>query len=183
MNIVLPKISIFIAMSIDGYIAREDGNLDWLETVHPAEPLRQDCGFHQFFASVDALVMGRNTYEKVLSFGKWPYEGKRVIVLSNKKTEPQNNVAFYQGDVMQLSHQLYDEGVKHLYIDGGITIAQFLQAKLVDEMIVTIIPVMLGKGIPLFNPITLETNCRLLKSEIYSTGLVQLHYAFVNAMR
>src|ERR1700722_16996556 len=153
MKTELPKISIFIAMSIDGYIAKENDDLDWLETVRPAEQLRQDCGFHQFFAGVDALVMGRNTYDKVLTFGHWPYENKRVIVLSNRKKEPTNNVEFYQGDVVQLSHKLYAEGVKHLYIDGGITIAQFLQAKLVDEIILSIIPVMLGKGIQLFNPI------------------------------
>jgi dihydrofolate reductase len=155
--------------------------LDWLEKVRPAEPLRQDCGYHQFFASVDALVMGRNTYKKVLSFGKWPYEGKRVVVLSNRKNEPKHHVEFYQGDIVQLSQQLYDEGIKHLYIDGGITIAQFLQAKLVDEMILTIIPILLGKGIRLFNPITVDTNCQLLRSEIYSTGIVQLHYALVKA--
>lgn len=170
-----PKVSVYIAMSLDGYIAREDGSLDWLQPMHVAD---EDYGYREFFASVDVLVMGRKTYEQVLGFGNWPYAGKRVIVLSHQLKAPQKNVELFSGDVSALVQQLHAEGVRHIYADGGVTICQFLQAQLVDQMILSVVPVFLGSGVPLFSAVRTQTVCRLVSVKSYPTGLAQLHYVF-----
>lgn len=170
-----PKISIYIAMSIDGYIAKEDGDVDWLQQgCIPGE----DYGYPKFMATVDALVMGRNTYEKVLTFEPWPYKGKRVIVLSKTLTSVKNDAELYKGNIRQLVEKLYDEEIKHVYIDGGMTACQFLNEKIVDQMTLSVSPIILGAGIPLFSHIDTEVDCRLTSSQSYSCGLVQLAYEF-----
>jgi dihydrofolate reductase len=170
-----PKFSIYIAMSIDGYIAREDGDVDWLQKGRiPGE----DYGAAKFMETVDVLVMGRNTYEKVLTFDEWPYQGKRVIVLSKTLTSVKNDATLFKGNIKQLIDKLYDEGVKHVYIDGGMTASQFLNERLVDQMILSVIPVILGAGIPLFSHINTEIDCHLKSSQSYSCGLIQLIYGF-----
>lgn len=177
MNQRRPKLSVFIATSIDGYIAKKDDGLDWLETFSsPLESPNEDYGFKEFLNQVDALVMGSNTYKIAASANNWPYEGKRVIVLSSTLSSVCDKAEIYSGNLHQLTKKLYSEGIKHIYVDGGKTISQFLNENLVDEIILSIIPVILGTGIPLFNKIQHETWCRLVSTKAYSNGLVQLRY-------
>jgi dihydrofolate reductase len=171
-----PKISIYIAMSIDGYIARKDGNLDWLMHGHTGD---EDYGFKKFINSVDALVLGRNTYQVVSGFDEWPYKGKRVIVLSNTLQEVRKEAELYGGQLNHLAHQLHSEGIKHVWVDGGITVSKFLEAGLVDHITISIISVFLGSGIPLFRAMDKEQTCRLESTQAYPSGLVQLKYDVV----
>jgi dihydrofolate reductase len=168
-----PKISVFIATSIDGYIARENGSLDWLDKFNDSG---ENCGFPEFFSSVDTLIMGRKTYETVLSFNNWPYRGKRVIVISNTLNSVTEDAELYKGDILPLLSKLQAEGVKHIYVDGGETISHFLKEKTVDSITLTTIPVLLGKGIPLFRKIDAEFSCKLVSSQSYSSGITQATY-------
>lgn len=172
-----PRMSVYIATSIDGYIAKKDDGLDWLETFSP--PLdnpNEDYGFKKFLNQVDALVMGKNTYTIASSANVWPYQGKRVIVLSSSLPTVCDKAEIYCGDIQNLTKKLYSEGIKHIYVDGGKTISQFLNAGLIDELIISIIPIILGSGIPLFNHILNESWCHLASSQAFSNGLVQLRY-------
>ncbi len=148
------KASVFIATSLDGYIAGKDGNLNWLDAANKTVPGGEDLGYNAFMDSVDHLIMGRNTFEKVLSFGHWPYAEKSVIILSSNKIEiPKNlpkTVSRSAESPKELYNRLSTEGSKRLYIDGGITIQRFLAEGLIDDIIITLIPVFLGSGIPLF---------------------------------
>ncbi len=171
-----PKISIYIAMSIDGYIARKDGGLDWLEYGHTGD---EDYGFKKFISGIDALVLGRNTYETVSKFDKWPYEGKRVIVLSNTLTEVRKEAELFRGQLGDLGSTLYSEGIKHVWIDGGVTVSKFLEAGLVDAITISVISMVLGSGIPLFSTMNREHKCHLLSTQSYPSGLVQLKYEVV----
>ncbi len=171
-----PKISIYIAMSIDGYIARKDGGLDWLEYGHTGD---EDYGFKKFMNSIDALILGRNTYEVVSGFDKWPYEGKRVTVLSNTLKAVRKESELFCGPLTQLASKLHSEGVKHAWVDGGITASKFLESGLVDEVTISIIAMTLGAGIPLFSKMSSEHKYRLLSTQSYPSGLVQLKYQVI----
>lgn len=168
-----PKISIYIATSIDGYIARKNGGLDWLEYGHTGD---EDYGFKKFIGSVDALVLGRNTYEVVASFDKWPYEGKKVMVLSNTLNDVRKEAELFCGQLTDLTSMLHSEGIKHVWVDGGITVSKFLEAGLVDYITISVIATVLGSGIPLFSTMSREHKCHLLSSQSYPSGLVQLNY-------
>ena len=172
-----PKISIYIAMSIDGYIARKDGGLDWLEYGHTGD---EDYGFKKFIGSVNALVLGRNTYEVVSGFDKWPYEGIRVIVLSNTLNEVRKEAELFCGQLTNLASMLNSEGIKHVWVDGGITVSKFLEAGLVDDITISVIAVLLGSGIPLFSIMNKEHKCRLVSTQSYPSGLVQLKYEVID---
>jgi len=172
-----PQISIYIAPSIDGYIARKDQSLDWLDQVGGFD---EDYGFKEFLDSVDSLIIGRKTYEVASSVTDWPYKGKRVVVLSNSLQSVKKEAELYHGDVAQLAFKLHADGIKHIWIDGGVTIAQFLEYQMVDTIILSIIPIILGSGIPLFNVIRKELPCRLISSQSYPSGLVQLKYKIDN---
>lgn len=172
-----PKISVFIAMSLDGYIAKKDGDVSWLHNL--GAPSGEDCGYNEFYQSVDALVMGRKSYEKVITFPDWPYPNKRVIVLSNTLKKTLHNAEIFQGDINQLVRNLCAEGINHIYIDGGVTVSKFLDAKLVDQMTLSIIPVILGEGISLFKQINTELAFKLISSKFYPFGLVQSVYEFI----
>src|ERR1700722_18285928 len=171
-----PKISIYIAMSIDGYIARKDGGLDWLEYGHVGD---EDYGFKKFINGIDALVLGRNTYEVVSGFAKWPYEGKRVIVLSNTLKSVRKDAELFYGPLTDLASKLHSEGIKHMWVDGGITVSKFLEAGLVDDITISVIAMALGSGIPLFSTMSREHKCRLLSTQSYPSGLVQLKYQVI----
>ena len=171
-----PKISVYIAMSIDGYIARKDGSIDWLEQGHVGD---EDYGFKKFFNSIDALVLGRNTYETVSAFDKWPYTGKRVIVLSDTLKEVRMETELFSGPLTHLISMLHSDGIQHVWVDGGITISKFLEAGLVDHITISIIPVILGSGIPLFSFMNIEQVCRFISTQSFPSGLVQLQYEVI----
>lgn len=172
------KQSVFIATSVDGYIARLNGDIDWLSEYEPEAG--EDYGFQEFMDSVDALVLGRNSFEKVLSFGKWPYGSKKVVVLSSSSpvipSHVPDDVKVLSGAPQEIVEQLSREGFSHLYIDGGNTIQRFLNAGLIQEIIITRIPVLIGDGIPLFGPVEKDIKLQLISTHSYKNGLVQHRY-------
>ena len=175
------KVSVYIATSLDGFIARNDGELDWLDEAKSVVPDGEDCGFKAYMDSVDMLIMGRKTYEKVLSFGEWPYGRTPVVVLShNPISFPSNipdSVTHSSEPPRNLLSRLSDEGSEHVYVDGGITIQGFLSEGLVDEITVTVIPVILGGGIPLFGPMENDIRLTHLRTTAFDFGFVQTTYA------
>ena len=151
----MTKCSVFIATSLDGFISRSNGSIDWLNEASAPVPEGEDSGYGEFMSSVDALVMGRNTFEQILSFdGDWPYRTTPVIVLSRQlKSLPVDvpDTVSLSADVpKRLLQRLSRQGLNHLYIDGGLTIQSFLAAGLIDEITITIIPILIGAGKPLF---------------------------------
>jgi dihydrofolate reductase len=168
-----PRCSVFIALSVDGFIAHTDGTFDFLSLV--AEP-GQDYGFADFFGTVDALVIGRNTYETALGFPEWPYAGKRCIVLTHRDAPSQHGEQFFSGEPAALVEQLALVGVQRLYVDGGAVIRQFLSANLIDDLTLSIIPTLLGRGISLFGDEVPEQRLVLESHQVYPSGLVQLRY-------
>lgn len=170
-----PKISIYIATSIDGYIARKDGSLNWLDRVGGFD---EDYGFQKLLDSIDAVILGRHTYEVASSVPDWPYKGKRIIVLSRTLKTVREEAELFRGDLKDLAAQLHADGIKHIWIDGGVTISQFLDLQMVDAMTLSVIPILLGEGMPLFNNISKELPCRLMSSTSYPSGLVQSCYEF-----
>ena len=168
------KASVFIATSLDGFIARVNGELDWL----PAGG-GEEHGYEAFIATVDALVIGRKTYETVLGFDTWPYDVKPVYVLSTHTLAPAPPGAAVErlsGAPAEIVAQLSARGIGHVYVDGGITIQGFLQAGLIQRLIITRIPVLLGAGIPLFGPLVRDINLRHVGTRQYASGLVQSEY-------
>lgn len=168
------KASVFIATSVDGFIARADGALDWL----PAGG-GEEHGYEAFISTVDALVVGRNTFETVLTFDTWPYGEKPVYVLSSRTlapTPPGAVVKRLSGPPADIVSQLAARGVRHAYVDGGITIQQFLQAGLIQRLIITRIPVLLGAGIPLFGVTERDILLTHVGTRQYASGLVQSEY-------
>ncbi|KXB31633.1 deaminase [Dechloromonas denitrificans] len=180
-----PRVSVFIATSLDGFIARPNGELDWLERGNAVVPPGEDCGYQAFMASVDVLVIGRLTYEKVLSFGDWPYASQRVIVLSSGKQvrpAPAPYVVESSNEApRQLLARLHSEGCRHVHLDGGLTIQGFLREGLVDELTITTIPVLLGSGRPLFGPVNQDMPFRLTASQSFAFGFVQNTYLRSNS--
>jgi len=168
-------VSVFIGTSLDGFIARPNGDLDFLPPGG-GEP----HGYNEFIASVDALVIGRKTFETVLAMSLWPYGNKRVVVLSSK---PVDLSAVVGGTVEQMSgspaeivSRLAASGAQHLYVDGGITIQRFLRAGLIQRLIITRVPVLIGDGIPLFGTLTRDIRLRHIATRHYPSGLVSSEY-------
>jgi len=168
---------VYIAVSLDGFIATEDGGVDSLNEI--TNPGQSDYGFAEFMSSLDALVMGRKTFEKVLTFGVWPYE-KPVFVLSNtlRSAPPElaGKAEIINGELASIIEQLKARGHKNLYIDGGVTIQSFLKQDLIDEMIITRVSILLGSGIPLFGHLQAAKKFSLLKTEKLGESLVTCHY-------
>jgi dihydrofolate reductase len=166
--------SVFIATSLDGFIARPNDDLDWLPPGGGEEH-----GYEAFMSTVDALVVGRRTYEKVLTFDAWPYGQKPVIVLSTRALAPAPPDAVVErmsGSPAEIVSQLAAHGMQHIYVDGGITIQRFLQAGLIHRLIITRIPVLLGAGIPLFGPLQRDIVLQPVWTKQYASGLVQSEY-------
>lgn len=169
------KASVFVGISVDGFMARRDGALDFL----PADG-GEPHGYEEFMATVDALVIGRNTYEIVLGFGEWPYGAKPVFVLSTHALAPAPVGAVMEhlsGTPEQIAAQLDARGIGHVYVDGGITIQGFLRAGLIQRLIVTRVPVLIGTGIPLFGETVRDIPLRHVTTRSYASGLVQSEYA------
>jgi dihydrofolate reductase len=168
------KASVFIATSLDGFIARANGDLDWLP-AGGGEP----HGYDEFIAGVDALVIGRKTFETVLAFDTWPYGQKPVFVLSTRALAPAPlgaAVESMSGPPADIVSELETRGIRHVYVDGGITIQRFLQAGLIQRLIITRVPVLLGTGIPLFGPVPHDIILEHVGTRQYASGLVQSEY-------
>jgi dihydrofolate reductase len=172
--------SVFIATSLDGFIARDDGSLDWLDAANASVPEGEDFGYAAFINSIDALIMGRNTYEKVLSFGQWSYENKRVIVLSSRALEiPEHlsaTVEHSSESPEKLHERLSNKGLSRVYVDGGITIQRFLAAGLINDLTITTIPVVIGKGKSLFGGLDRDIALKHIATKSYEFGFVQSTY-------
>ena len=170
------KASVFIATSLDGFIARANGDLGWL-TGEESTSTEQDYGYQEFMDSVDNLVVGRNTFERVLTFDTWPYSGKKVVVLSSKPNAvPQHltdSVEWLSLPPQHLVERLVSQGATHLYVDGGKTIQGFVKAGLINELIVTRIPVLIGTGIPLFGPLNHDIKLTHVATRQFENGFVQ----------
>lgn len=171
---------VFIACSLDGFIARLDGNLDWLDAA-AAHAAGEEHGFGAFMERVDTLVMGRGTFQKVLTFPQWPYAGKRVIVLSRSLTEKdvpehlQNVVELHGGTLQELVQKV--RGSNGVYVDGGQVIQSFLRAGLIDELMITRIHVLLGQGLPLFGPLDADIPLLHAQTQVFpQSGFVQSTY-------
>ena len=175
------KATVFIATSLDGFIARPDGAIDWLPTG--ADTKFEDYGYAELMKSVDALVMGRKTFETVRGFGgEWPYGTKPVVVLSSRKVEIPKELAktvtYMSGNINAIREHLATRDVKHIYVDGGVTIQRFLNAGAIDRLIITRIPVLIGDGIPLFGKLENgDVHLAHIGTKQYPSGLVQSEYA------
>ena len=168
------KASVFVGTSLDGFIARANGNLDFLPPGG-GEP----HGYGEFMATVDALVIGRKTFETVLTLGAWPYGEKPVIVLSSRPLAPAPSGAVVErmsGAPADIVSQLAASGIQHIYVDGGVTIQRFLQAGLIQRLIITRVPVLIGAGVPLFGPLPRDIRLQHVTTRPYKSGLVQSEY-------
>lgn len=167
------KASVFVGVSVDGFIARKNGSFDFLPT---------DCephGFEEFYASIDTMVIGRNTFEVVLGFGEWPYGDKRVVVLSSSPVDLSTiagKVEQMSGLPEEIASRLEASGSKHAYVDGGITVQRFLAAGLIQRLVVTRVPVLIGEGIPLFGSLPHDVTLKHVGTRSFPSGLVQSEY-------
>jgi dihydrofolate reductase len=171
------RASVFVGTSVDGFIARRNGDLDWL----PADG-GEPHGYDEFMATVDTIVIGRKTFETVLGFEGWPYGDKRVVVLSSQPIDLSGAAARggvveqMGGSPSEIAARLGARGAQHLYVDGGITVQGFLRAKLIDRLVITRVPVLIGDGIPLFGSLPQDMRLRHVATRSYPSGLVQSEY-------
>lgn len=175
-----PRASAFIATSLDGFIARPDGSIDWLTDVQSMIPDGEDCGYLDFMDSIDGLVMGRHTFERALTFEEWPYGDLPVYVMSRWPVSVplalSGSVHSYQGAPEALVARLGTDRLHHLYVDGGQTIQSFLRSGLLDDITITVVPILLGVGRPLFGPLPHDVELTLMHSHAYEFGFVQSTY-------
>ena len=169
-------VSVFVGVSVDGFLARKNGALDFLPP-NGGEP----HGYDEFMKSIDAIVIGRNTFEVVLGFGGWAYGKKRVVVLSSRPLDFSavrgGNVEQMSGEPKEIVARLAATDAKHLYVDGGITVQRFLRAGLVDRLTVTRVPVLIGEGIPLFDSLPGDIHLSHIATTSYKSGLVKSEYS------
>lgn len=171
------KGSVFVGTSLDGFIARTDGSVDFLSLAGD-EP----HGYDEFIATVDALVMGRNTYDFVINFGEWPYGDKPVFVLSSgeiKEPPPGAIVEGMNGTPSEIASEIASRGIHHIYVDGGATIQEFLSAGLIQRLVISWVPVLIGSGISLFGDLDHDIVLRHVATRQFASGLVQSEYEVV----
>lgn len=176
----VPECSVFVGVSLDGFIARANGDLDWLTGEGGGDS--SEFGYNEFIADIDAIVMGRRTFEKVLTFDKWYYGNKRVVVLSRHALDLSaarargGMVELMTGSPAEIVSTLASAGFHRLYVDGGITIQRFLQAGLIQRLIISRLPVLIGEGIPLFGPLQCDLRLCHVAARAYPGGMVQSDY-------
>ena len=164
----MSKVIVYIASSLDGYVARKNGDIDWLPEV-------AESGYDAFYKSVDAVIMGKTTYDQVLTFGEYPYKDKKSFVFTHTSQNKDKNIEFLS-DVEKFVKNGFPGTGKNIWLIGGSQIiASFLKQRAVDEIIISMVPILLGNGIPLFKNIENETKLELIKTEKYDQ-LVDLHY-------
>ena len=171
------KLSVFVGTSLDGFIARRNGDYDFL----PADG-GEPHGYDEFIASVDTILIGRNTFEVVLKLPSWPYGDKRVVVLSHRKldlSKAAGHAEQMSGTPPQITEQLAASAAKHVYVDGGITVQEFLRAGLIHHITITRVPVLIGDGIPLFGALPHDMKLRHLGTRQYKSGLVTSEYEVI----
>lgn len=171
-------VSVFVGVSVDGFMARPNGELDFLPPGG-GEP----HGYNEFIATVDAIVIGRKTFETVVAMESWPYGDKRVVVLSARTVDVSRALGTVEGmagSPGEIISQLALSGAHHLYIDGGLTIQGFLRAGLVQRITITRVPVLIGEGIPLFGSLPRDVLLRHVATRQYKSGLVQSEYEVVS---
>ena len=169
--------SVFIGTSVDGFIARPNDALDFLP-----EGGGEPHGYNEFFASVDALVIGRKTFEIVLAFPEWPYGAKPVIVLSSRPLDLSKvpaTVEQMQGSPREIVSTLEARGMRHIYVDGGVTIQRFLRKGLIQRLIITRVPVLIGEGVPLFGTLPKDVRLEHVQTQHYRSGLVKTEYRVI----
>ena len=197
-----PKCSVYMGSSLDGFIARRDGGIDWLDFDSPNERSSdeggnnergnddsgaddssyEDYGFAEFMESVDLLLMGRHTFELLLTFDEWIYGDTHLTVLSSTlgpeaiPARMEGRVSITSGDPAEILEELAEKGVQHVYVDGGITVQEFIAAGLIDEITIGIIPVLIGEGIPLFGPLEGDVPLEHIATRSFPNGLVQVKY-------
>ncbi|HGY0992472.1 TPA: dihydrofolate reductase family protein [Aeromonas salmonicida subsp. pectinolytica] len=169
-----PEVTVFLALSLDGFIAGEAHSLDWL-TPYSSDP-PDETGFNALMEHSDTLLMGRNTYDAVMGFGVWPYDGLRVRVMTHNPVEPRYQEQFVSGELRQVLAGLWDQGARHVYLDGGNLVRQALQADLVDTLTLSSVPVLLGKGIPLFGADIPVSHWHPTQVKTLPSGIVQVSY-------
>jgi len=170
------RVVLYIAASLDGFIAAKDGSVAWLE---PFEKSGEDYGYQAFLSRLGAIIMGGNTYRQVLEFGAWPYPGITSYVVTRRPLahQPDDSIRSFSGKVSKLMQQVKGETKKDIWlVGGGNLITQFVNQSLVDEYMLFIIPVFLGEGIPLFQNLASPARLRLVEATTYPSGVVQLHY-------
>jgi dihydrofolate reductase len=176
---IMSKIKLYIATSLDGFIARPDGSLDWLESL--PNPNQIDHGYHDFYASIGVVIMGRSTYEEILGFGvPWPYSNCTSYVVTQNKNYKLStpDTELLAGIDKGVIRSIQEVQTKDIWlVGGGKIITEFLNLQLIDEMILSIAPVILGSGIPLFPGVTRETSFKLVGAEKFETGIVNLFYS------
>lgn len=173
----MPRVKLYIATSLDGFIAREDGSIDWL-TEYENNP-ESDYGYSEFYSSIGTVLMGRKTYEQVLGFGNWPYKEKRSYVFTRQKESlhRESNVEFVSGNIREFVHKLKENAEEDIWLVGGSQLIKvFLEENLVQDLIIFIVPIILGSGIPLFDHIGKEIKFQTLRVEKYENGLVRMEY-------
>jgi dihydrofolate reductase len=168
------RTSIYIATSLDGFIATREHGLGWLDIVKTEG---EDYGYSEFMATVDCLLMGRNTYEAVRGFGGWPFAGKKVLVLTHRPITPVQNETAVSGSLGPILKGLEDNGIKRVYLDGGVTARSGLAEGVVTDLTISVIPVLLGGGIPLFGEVGREVHLKNLGVKFFKSGLVQMSYS------
>ena len=172
-------VSVFIGTSVDGFIARQNGGYDFLP-----EGGGEPHGYDEFMASVDTLVIGRKTLEAVLNLPAWPYDGKNVVVLSSKPVDFSgvrgHAIQHMGGPPAAIVATLAAKGAQHVYLDGGITIQRFLRDGLVQRLIITRVPVLIGEGIPLFGSLPRDLRLRHVATQQYKSGLVKSEYHVIS---
>lgn len=170
--------NVFIATSVDGYIADKNGGVEWLHSI--PTPENEDMGFAEFTGRMDALLMGRTTYETVLGFGiDWPYQLPVYVLSTTLKevpTELKGKVFIVNGTLKEVLNQIHSKGHHHLYIDGGRTIQSFLKENLIDELIISRIPLLLGEGVSLFSNFSNKIKLNLVSSKSFTNSVLQEHY-------
>lgn len=169
-----PRVSVYLGVSLDGCIARPDGRLDWLDAFN--DPAVGDYGYAAFSGSVDTLILGRATFDTVLGFGAWPYDGKQVVVMSRRPLPDGARATRAEGELLPVLERLAEGGARHVYLDGGALVRQGLREGVVDALTLSVMPLLLGAGRRLFDDTVPTIALRLVDSRAFPNGVVQLRY-------